>query len=105
MVVVDTSLESSFVLQNPIRWAAPKSAPFDIRHDVPPLLHTLIDMFLPSTLDADKREFEHDSIVNFVRQLTQLRRESLRKGFSDSYVVYNVSQLTSTYPFVSVFRS
>ncbi|XP_031625122.1 kell blood group glycoprotein homolog isoform X2 [Contarinia nasturtii] len=100
MLIVDTSFESASVLQNPIRWAAPKSAPFDIRYDVPPLLDTLIDMFLPTTLDADKREFERDSIVNFIRQLTQLRRESLRKGFSDSYVLYNVSQLTNTYPFL-----
>lgn len=101
MLIIDSSLESSPVLQNPIRWAAPKSAPFDIRYDVPPLLNTLIDMFLPNTLDEDKREFEHDSIVNFIRQLTQLRRESLRKGFSDSYVLYNVSMLSTTYPFVS----
>lgn len=102
MLIIDSSLESSPVLQNnPIRWAAPKSAPFDIRYDVPPLLDTLIDMFLPTTLDADKREFERDSIVNFIRQLTQLRRESLRKGFSDSYVLYNVSMLSTTYPFVS----
>lgn len=103
MLIIDSSLESSPVLQNPIRWTAPKSAPFDIRYDVPPLLDTLIDMFLPFSLDADKREFERDSMVNFIRQLTQLRRESLRKGFSDSYVLYNVSMLSTTYPFVSLF--
>ncbi|XP_055297188.1 uncharacterized protein LOC129565894 isoform X2 [Sitodiplosis mosellana] len=101
MLIIDSSLESSPMLQNnPIRWAAPKSAPFDIRYDVPPLLDTLIDMFLPTSLDADIRDFERDSIVNFIRQLTQLRRESLRKGFSDSYVLYNVSMLSTTYPFL-----
>lgn len=102
MLIIDSSLESSPVLQNAIRWSAPKSAPFDIRHDVPPLLDSIIDIFLPSTLDADKRDYEHETIVNFIRQLTQLRRESLRKGFSDSYVLYNVSMLGSTFPFVSI---
>lgn len=102
MLIIDTSLESSPVLQNPIRWMAPKSAPFDIRHEIPPQIDAVIDMLLPVTLDADKRDFERESIVNFVRQLTQLRRESLRKGYSDSHVLYNVSTLSATYPFVSV---
>lgn len=102
MLIIDSSLESSPVLQNSIRWIAPKSAPFKIRHDIPPLIDTIIDMFLPIALDADKREFERESIINFVRQLTQLRRESIRKGFSDSHVLYNVSTLSVTYPFVSV---
>lgn len=101
MIIIDTSLESSPVLQNPMRWLGPKSAPFDIRYDMPPLTDTLIDLFLPSSLDEDKREFERDSIVSFIKQLTQLRRESLRRGFTDSYVLYNVSMLSSTYPFVS----
>lgn len=105
MLIIDSSLESSPVLQNSIRWAAPKSAPFDIRNDVPPLIDSVINMFLPTDdlIDPDKREFERDSIVNFIRQLTQLRRESLRKGFTDSYVLYNVSTLSTTYPFVSRF--
>lgn len=101
MLIIDSSLESSPVLQNSIRWTAPKSAPFDIRHDVPPLIDNVIEMFLPAALDADQRDSERESIVNFVRQLTQLRRESLRKGFSDSHVLYNVSTLSATYPFVS----
>lgn len=101
MLIIDSSLESAPVLQNPIRWTAPKSAPFNIRNDVPPLLDIMIDKFLPN-LDADKRNFERDSIVNFIRQLTEIRRESLRKGFSDSYLLYNVSMLSATYPFVSL---
>lgn len=105
MLIIDSSLESSPVLQNAIRWAAPKSAPFDIRNDVPPLLDSVINTFLPTSIDPDKREFERESIVNFIRQLTQLRRESLRKGFSDSYVLYNVSMLSTTYPFVSIYVS
>lgn len=101
MLIIDSSLESSPVLQNEVRWLGPKSAPFDIRYDVPLQLNALIDMFLPATLDYDKREFERDSITAFVRELNQLRRESLRKEFTDSYVLYNVSMLTVTYPFVS----
>lgn len=101
MLIIDSSLESSPVLQNLIRWNAPKSAPFNIRYDVPPLLGNLIDLFLPTTLDIDKRQYERESITNFIRELNQLRRESLRREFSDSYVLYNVSMLTVTYPFVS----
>lgn len=103
MLIIDSSLESAPVLQNPIRWTAPKSAPFDIRNDVPPLLDIMIDKFLPTNLDADKRIYERDSIVNFIRQLNQMRRESLRKGFMDSHLLYNVSTLSATYPFVSCF--
>lgn len=103
MLIIDSSIESSPVLQNSIRWQAPKSAPFDIRIDVPPLIHSVIDLFLPSGLDADKQDVERESIVNFIKQLTKLRRESLRKGFSDSHVLYNVSTLSATYPFVCCF--
>lgn len=102
MLIIDSSLESSPVLQNEVRWLGPKSAPFDIRYDVPMQLNALIDIFLPVTLDYDKKEFERDSITAFIRELNQLRRESLRKEFSDSYVLYNVSMLTVTYPFVSI---
>lgn len=102
MLIIDSSLESSPVLQNEVRWLGPKSAPFDIRYDVPPQLNALIDMFLPATLDYDKKEFERDSITAFIRELNQMRRESLRKEFTDSYVLYNVSMLTVTYPFVSL---
>lgn len=102
MLIIDSSLESSPVLQNSIRWLAPKSAPFHLRYDIPPLLDTLIDLFLPTNLVVDRRELERDLIVNFVKELNQLRRESLRKGFSDSYVLYNVSMLSITYPFVSI---
>lgn len=101
MLIIDSSLESSPVLQNTIRWKGPKSAPFEIRYDVPPQLDALLKEFLPSSLSADKRKFERDAIVGFVRELNQLRRESLRKGFIDSSVLYNVSVLTATYPFVS----
>lgn len=104
MLIVDSSLDSSPVLQNTIRWSSPKSAPFDIRYDIPPLLDTLIQMFLPTSLDMDKRQFERDSITNFIRELNQIRRESLRKEFSDSYVLYNVSMLSVTYPFVSIWH-
>lgn len=101
MLIIDSSFESAPLLQNYIRWTAPKAAPFDIRYDVPPLLDNIIDIFLPASLDLDKRDFERESIVNFVRQLTQLRRESLRKGFSDSHVLYNISSISTVYPFVS----
>lgn len=102
MLIIDTSFESAPLLQNHIRWTAPKAAPFDIKYDVPPLLDNMIDIFLPASLDMDKRDFERESIVNFIRQLTQLRRESIRKGFSDSHVLYNVSALSALYPFVSI---
>lgn len=94
-------MELAPALQNPIRWLAPKSAPFNVKYDVPPLLDTIIEMFLPTTLEADRRELERDTIVNFIKELNQLRRESLRRGFTDSYVLYNVSTLSVTYPFVS----
>lgn len=102
MLIIDSSLGSSPVLQNEVRWLGPKSAPFDIRYDVPLQLNALIDIFLPATLDYDKKEFERDSITAFIRELNQFRRESLRKEFTDSYVLYNVSMLTVTYPFVSL---
>lgn len=101
MLIIDSSFESAPLLQNTIRWRAPKAAPFEIKYDVPPLLDNLIEIFLPTSLDMDKRDFERESIVNFIRQLTQLRRESFRKGFSDSHVLYNVSALNTIYPFVS----
>lgn len=101
MLIIDSSFESSPVLPKTIRWTSPKPAPFDIRYDVPPLLNTLIDLFLPTYLDADKRQLERESIVGFIRELNQLRRECSRKGFTDSFVLYNVSMLSATYPFVS----
>lgn len=101
MLIIDSSFESAPLLQNYIRWTAPKAAPFDIKYDIPPLLDNIIDIFLPASLDSDKRDFERESIVSFVRQLTQLRRESLRKGFSDSHVLYNISSISTVYPFVS----
>lgn len=103
MLIIDSSMESSPVLQRAIRWQWPKPAPFDIRYDVPPLLNTLINLFLPSYLDDDKREAERDIMTNFIRELIQLRRDCLRKGFTDSFVLYNVSMLSATYPFVSYF--
>lgn len=102
MLIIDSSMESSPVLQNEVRWLGPKAAPFDIRYDVPLQLNALIDLFLPVSLDDDKKEFERDSITAFIRELNQLRRESLRKEFTDSYVLYNVSMLTVMYPFVSI---
>lgn len=101
MLIIDSSFESAPLLQNSIRWTAPKAAPFDIKYDIPPLLDNIIDVLLPASLDTDKREFERETIVNFIRQFTQLRRESLRKGFTDSHVLYNVSALSTIYPFVS----
>lgn len=101
MLIIDSSFESAPLLQNYIRWTAPKAAPFDTKYDLPPLLDNIIDMFLPASLDTDKRDFERDSIVNFIRQFNQLRRESFRKGFTDSHVLYNISALNTIYPFVS----
>lgn len=101
MLIIDSSLESSPVLQNPVRWTGPKSAPFDIRQDLPPLLDRMLDFFLPVNLEFEKRLNESNKIRNFIKELNQLRRESIRKEFTDSYVLYNVSMLTSTYPFVS----
>lgn len=97
-------MESAPALQNPIRWLSPKSAPFDVKYDVPPLLATIVELFLPTTLEADRREFERDAIVSFIRELNQLRRESLRRGFTDSYVLYNVSTLSVSYPFVCISK-
>lgn len=102
MLVVDSSLESSAVLQNSLRWTGPKSAPFDIRHDVPPLLDKLLEYFLPENLALEHKFAERDNITRFIRELNHLRRESFRKEFADSYVLYNVSSLTASYPFVSI---
>lgn len=104
MIIIDSSMESAPALQNPIRWLSPKSAPFDVKYDVPPLLATIVELFLPTTLEADRREFERDAIVSFIRELNQLRRESLRRGFTDSYVLYNVSTLSVSYPFVCISK-
>lgn len=101
MLIIDSSLESSLVLQNPVRWRGPKSAPFDIRQDIPPLLDQLLDAFLPINLEFESRLTELEAIKNFIKELTQMRRESIRKEFTDSYVLYNISTLTATYPFVS----
>lgn len=105
MLIIDSSFESAPVLQNVVRWIAPKSAPFEIRYDIPPLLDTLLDLFLPTTLSPEKKQFERESITQFIRELNQIRRESLRKEFTDSYVLYNISMLSATYPFVSVSES
>lgn len=101
MLVVDSSLESAAVLQNSLRWTGPKSAPFEIRHDVPPLLDELLEYFLPENLSLQQKFAERDNITRFIRELNHLRRESFRKEFADSYVLYNVSSLTASYPFVS----
>lgn len=101
MLVVDSSLESAAVLQNSLRWTGPKSAPFDIRYDVPPLLDKLLEYFLPESMTLEEKFTERDNITKFIRELNQLRRESFRKEFADSYVLYNVSSLTSSYPFVN----
>lgn len=101
MLVVDSSLESAAVLQNSLRWTGPKAAPFEIRHDVPPLLDKLLEHFLPENLSLQQKFAERDNITKFIRELNHLRRESFRKEFADSYVLYNVSSLTASYPFVS----
>lgn len=100
MLVIDCSLESSPVLQNALRWSGPKSAPFQIRHDIPPQLDRLLEYFLPPNLELEQKFSERDVITSFVRDVIQLRRESIRKEFTDSYVLYNVSALTMSYPFV-----
>lgn len=104
MLVVDSSLESSAVLQNTLRWMGPKSAPFDIRHEVPPLFDKVLELFLPENLALEHKFAERDKIIRFVREFNQLRRESFRKEFADSYVLYNVSSLTASYPFVSTIN-
>lgn len=102
MLVIDSSLESAPVLQNSVRWTGPKSAPFQIRYDVPPQLDKLLEFFLPTNLALEQKFGERDNITRFIRELNNLRRESFRKEFADSYVLYNVSSLTFTYPFVSI---
>lgn len=103
MLVIDSSLESSPVLQNSVRWTGPKSAPFQIRYDVPPQLDKLLESFLPANLALEQKFGERDNITKFIRELNNLRRESFRKEFADSYVLYNVSSLSFTYPFVSIW--
>lgn len=102
LLIIDSSMESAPALQNPIRWLAPKAAPFRVKYDIPPLLETLIELFLPNSLEAERRELERDSIISFIKELNQLRRENSRRGFTDSTVLYNVSSLSVSYPFVSI---
>lgn len=104
MLVIDSSLESAPVLQNSVRWTGPKSAPFQIRYDVPPQLDKLLEFFLPTNLALEQKFGERDNITRFIREFNNLRRESFRKEFADSYVLYNVSSLSFTYPFVSIWE-
>lgn len=125
MLVVDASSESSPVLQMTQRWMYPKAPPAinRIRPSEPPFLNELLDNFLPASMSAAQIASEKTSIISFIRELNQvrysflpwkneecprmfffinfqLRGDTIRRDFVDSYLVHNVSSLQKVYPFV-----
>ncbi|XP_055716505.1 endothelin-converting enzyme 1 [Phlebotomus papatasi] len=100
MLIIDGPTTSAPVLENTIRWMGPKAPPYKIRNDVPELLDDLMNVFLPSSLSKEQRQSEMDLIRNFVSELNRLRQHHLDRDFSNSYVVYNVTTLSTTYSYL-----
>ncbi|XP_037030087.1 endothelin-converting enzyme homolog isoform X1 [Bradysia coprophila] len=101
MLVVDGSMETTPVLQNPVRWTGPKAAPFYIKDDYPVIIHELLDNFLPKSMSNDHKRLEKSSIIRFIKELNGIRKDLARRDFSDSYVLYNVSTLAAGYPYLN----
>ncbi|KAJ6638737.1 Tubulin polyglutamylase TTLL5, partial [Pseudolycoriella hygida] len=100
MLVVDGSMETTPVLQNPVRWTGPKAAPFYIKDDYPVIIHEFLDTFLPKSMSNEYKRLEKSSIIKFIKELNGLRKDLARRDFSDSYVIYNVSALVTAYPYL-----
>lgn len=103
MLVVDGAQPNAPVLQMAQRWRRPKAPPhhhavrdIDMAH-----LNAVLSAFLPTGLSTSQRATETAAIVAFMRELRALREETLRGDFADSYVMYNVSTLSSMFTFVS----
>lgn len=106
MLVVDGANPNAPVLQMAERWHRPKAAPHSqdaaSRDDDAAHLDTVLAGFLSDGLTTGQRVAETATIVTFMRRLRRLREETLRGDFADSYVMYNVSTLSSMFTFVSV---
>ncbi|GAB0087502.1 uncharacterized protein DMENIID0001_018150 [Sergentomyia squamirostris] len=100
MLIIDGPTTSAPVLENTIRWMGPKAPPYKVRKDVPELLDDLMNVFLPSSLTKEQRQSEMNLIRNFVSELNRLRQHHLDRDFSNSFVVNNVTTLTTSYPYV-----
>lgn len=79
MLVVDGSMETTPVLQNPVRWTGPKAAPFYIKDDYPVIIHELLDQFLPKSMSNDHKRLEKSSIIRFIKELNAVRIFNLQK--------------------------
>lgn len=119
ILIIDGPTESAPVLEHSIRWKWPTAPPYRIREEIPPQLNELLDAFLPSGLGTDQKNIEKASIIRFIQDLNQvsfnyfwecislnkmrfqLRRDILRRDFSESFVINNVTTLAQAYTFVS----
>lgn len=79
MLVVDGSMETTPVLQNPVRWTGPKAAPFYIKDDYPVIIYELLDRFLPKSMNNDHKRMEKSAIIKFIRELNGVRTQQSRR--------------------------
>ncbi|XP_059610294.1 neprilysin-1 [Phlebotomus argentipes] len=100
VLIIDGPTTSASVLENTIRWMGPKAPPYKIRNDVPELLDDLMNVFLPSSLSPKQRQSEMDLIRKFVSEVNRLRQNYLDRDFSNSYLVDNVTTLSSAYSYL-----
>lgn len=106
MLVVDGANPAAPALQMAQRWTRPKAPPHaPATHDFDSSgagrLQDVLASFLSAGLSVSQRTAERKTIVAFMQELRVLREETLRGDFADSYVMYNVSTLSSMYTFVS----
>lgn len=103
LMIIDIPMDVNKILQNPIRWKAPKSPSFKIVERVPKLFNKVVDFLLPQNMSQKQKELEKTEIENFIIKLNQLRKDYSRidRDFSNSYVTDNISSLIESYPFVS----
>lgn len=79
MLIIDGSSDVAPVLENPIRWKAPKAPPYRVQEELPNLIFALLENFLPNGLSAVQKKIETSAIVNFVREFNQV---SFNLGFN-----------------------
>lgn len=106
MLVVDGANPAAPALQMVQRWMRPKAPPHapaahDFDGSVDAMLNDVLGSFLSAGLSAAQRASERATIDTFMRELRVLRQETLRGDFADSYVMYNVSTLSTMFTFVS----
>lgn len=89
--------------QNSIRWKSPRAPSFLIEESIPVLLDEMLNFLLPTTISLVDRDAERHSILEFITQLIQMRRDFIDRDFSNSLIVNNVSALMDSYPFVSTY--